>query len=59
LLQYRAALICSVLAEINRDKKKRPKPFTPQDFMPKKKLTKEQMMNNAKALTMMLGGEIK
>lgn len=32
--QFSAALICSVLAEINRDRQKRSRPFTPQDFMP-------------------------
>jgi hypothetical protein len=31
---YRAALICSVNAEINRDRKKRARPFSPKDFMP-------------------------
>lgn len=30
----RSARICQVLAEINRDKKRRSKPFTIQDFMP-------------------------
>ena len=30
---FRSALICSVLANIYRDAKKRPEPFTPQDFM--------------------------
>lgn len=29
----RAAQICAVLAEVNRDKKKRPEPFTPKDFL--------------------------
>lgn len=32
---YRAALICSVLAEINRDPEKKSTPFSPWDFMPK------------------------
>lgn len=33
--QFNAALICSVLAEINRDRRQRSRPFSPQDFMPK------------------------
>ena len=42
---YRAAMICAVIAEVNRDRKKRKKPFTPEDFLPreKKKLTSPQM----------------
>jgi len=61
-LNYRAALVCSVIAEVNRDRKKRTKPFTPQDFMPKKKkakLTGEQTMEQIKVLNTMLGGEVK
>ena len=34
-LDYRSAMICSILAEINRDRKRRIKPFSPEDFMPK------------------------
>lgn len=30
----RSGIIASVLANVNRDAKKHPKPFTPQDFMP-------------------------
>jgi hypothetical protein len=37
-----AALVCSVLAEINRDKKKRSKAFTPADFLPKKQKPKSE-----------------
>lgn len=29
----RAAQICAILANVHRDKKKRPKPFQPKDFM--------------------------
>lgn len=60
-LDYRAALICTVLAEINRDRKKRPKPFKPDDFMPqkpKKKLKPEQMVKSLEVITQMMGGEI-
>jgi len=31
---YRAALVCSVVANVNRDRRKRAKPFGPRDFMP-------------------------
>lgn len=31
--EYHSALICSVLANINRDRKHRIKPFSPRDFM--------------------------
>lgn len=31
---YRTALICAVLANINRDPKAKPEPFNPKDFMP-------------------------
>lgn len=54
-------MICSVIAEVNRDSKKRKKPFTPDDFMPKKrrKLTGEQMVNQVEAINIALGGEVK
>jgi len=60
---YRAALICTVLAEINRDRKKRPRPFKPEDFMPKrgrkqKPMTDEQMLAQAKIITAALGGKV-
>jgi hypothetical protein len=34
---WRAGQICSIVANVNRDPKKRPDPYKPQDFMPKKK----------------------
>lgn len=56
-------MICSILAEINRDRKKRKKPFTPADFMPKRrddeKLTDEQMLNRVKMISKALGAEVK
>lgn len=59
-LDYRGALICSIIAEVNRDKKKRSRPFTPKDFMLKKKvkLTVEQMKNQIEAINIALGGEV-
>lgn len=59
----RTALICSLLANIHRDTKKRHKPYEPKDFMPqrrpKKQKTDDQMKNELTALTVALGGEIK
>lgn len=30
----RAAKICAIIANVNRDEKRKPKPFSPADFMP-------------------------
>lgn len=64
MLNYRTALVCSVIAEVNRDKKKRKKPFTYVDFMPKKKkvkkqLTGEEMKQQLGLINAALGGEVK
>lgn len=40
---YPAALICSVLANCNRDPDKRPEPWQPADFMPGAKSEEEEM----------------
>lgn len=37
---WRAAMLAALLAEINRNKKKRRKPYTAQDFMPEYKPTR-------------------
>lgn len=61
MLDYRAALICTILAEINRDRKKRPKPFKPMDFMPqreRKHLNDEQIKKRLESINMMLGGKV-
>jgi hypothetical protein len=34
-LDFRTGLICSVIANVNRDPKKKSSPFKPQDFMPR------------------------
>lgn len=60
MLNYRGALICSVIAEVNRNKKKRSRPYTFKDFMPKKrrgKLTGEEMLERIVAMNAALGGE--
>lgn len=59
----RSALICSLLANIHRDIKKRQKPYEPKDFMPQRRprklKTDEQMRDDLTALNAILGGEIK
>jgi len=59
----RSALICSLLANIYRDPKKRQKPYEPADFMPQRRprklKTDEQMRDDLTALNAILGGEIK
>lgn len=60
---YRAALVCSVLANVNRDEKKRRQPFTPEDFMPgkarpQKQQTTDDMLNTVKALNAAPGGGV-
>jgi len=59
-LDFRAAMICSVIAEVNRDRKRRPKPFTPDDFLPKEEseeLDNPKMKRAMKRINQMLGGE--
>lgn len=59
----RMAMICSLLANIYRNTKKRQRPYEPKEFMPqrrpKKQKTVEQMKNDLIALNVALGGEIK
>ena len=67
-LDYRAALICSTLANINRDRKKKALPFVPQDFMPDTKtpdqnpsVKKGKRSQNVDALIMInaaMGGKL-
>ena len=62
-LNYRSALVCSVIAEVNRDPKRRKRPFTSDDFMPKKKskdvgrLTSNEILERLRALNTILGGK--
>jgi len=60
-LNYRVALVCSILANTARDPKKKPSPFVPDDFMPKKEQrqqTAEQMFAFVQALNAVLGGKV-
>lgn len=56
---FNSALICSVIANVNRQKGK---PFTPQDFMPKEKkrnvMKMEDMLEVLKSFTLAQGGEV-
>lgn len=60
ILDYRAALICALIAETNRNHKKRPKPYKPSDFMPRREkrrtLNEEQMKQRLAVITTALGG---
>jgi hypothetical protein len=47
---YPAALICSVLANVNRDAEKRPEPFQPADFMPGAKSEEDEMREFVEAV---------
>jgi len=60
-LNYRAGLICSVMANLWRDRKKKVKPFTPQDFMPgvkRERQTPEQMLATVQMLNAAFGGTV-
>ena len=55
-LDYRAALICTVMSNAWRDTKKKSKPFEPGDFMPKKtsmQQTPEQIFATVETLNTM------
>jgi hypothetical protein len=57
---FNSALICSVIANVNRGKGK---PFQPSDFMPKEnkkkaKMTTEQMVEMLRMITLQNGGEV-
>jgi len=64
LADRRTARICSIIANVNRDIKKKPKPYTEDDFMPKEKEKKKEKMsiNNMRgvleAITIAFGGKI-
>ena len=47
-MDYRSAQIVAILAEINRDTKKRSIPFSAEDFMPRVKQEKEQVLAKCK-----------
>jgi len=63
-LDYRAALICSVMANIWRDPKRKRTPFSPDEFMPetgaaKSIQTPQQIFNTVQMLNTIYGGEVR
>ena len=60
-IEWYIARVCSIIANVNRDTKKRKKPYTEKDFISKHKIEKqtvEQQEIMLKALTLAMGGEI-
>lgn len=63
-LDWRAALICSMLANIYRDTKKHPEPFTPWDIIPRhrqeveKELTPEESLAEVQRFAISLGADV-
>jgi hypothetical protein len=63
---WRAALICSTLANIYRDAEKHPEPFTPWDIIPRREaldeaeaeMTPDQALAHVKGLAARLGARI-
>jgi hypothetical protein len=57
---YNAAAIVCAIYNVNRDTKRHPDPFTPEEFLGKKKIPKqqtpEQMLEMVKALHAAFGG---
>ena len=58
----RAALVSSVIANVNRNTKKRKRPYTVQDFMPRagkkksKKMTNNELLKKVESLNVIFGG---
>jgi len=64
LADWRMGMICAIIANANRNPKKKSTPFQPTDFMPKKpqpkkEMTAQEMLEVLKTTTTMLGGEVK
>lgn len=60
-LNYRAALVCAVLANTARDPKRKRHPFVPDDFLPKKEhvgQTPEQIFAQVQLLNALFGGTV-
>ena len=53
---YNVAIIISAIYNTVRNEKKRKKPYTPEDFLPKKKKTQKDLLNQAESLNEMFGG---
>ncbi len=66
IANWRMAMICCIIANANRDRRKKPSPFKPSDFMPEKrqeekgkKMTDNEMLEVLKNTTVLMGGEVK
>lgn len=63
-LDYRTALICAVVANVNRDPAKKRDPFQPEDFMSGRKIrkklqpTRENMREQLKTVALAMGAEV-
>lgn len=60
----RAGVIAATIAEVSRNRKKRPKPYAPRDFFvslrpPQREQTPEDQRNRVMALAMASGARIK
>jgi hypothetical protein len=53
---YNTAVIISAIYNTVRDSKKQKKPYTPEDFLPKKKRTAKELLNQATAINELFGG---
>ena len=53
---YNVAIIISAIYNTVRNEKKRSNPYTPEDFLPKKKKTQQELLNQAKSLNEMFSG---
>lgn len=59
VLNFRTGLICAVIANVNRDPKKRRRAFKPRDFMPGKKSQQGKLptIDELRMMNIAAGGE--
>ena len=57
-LNYRAAMVVAAIYNVNRDPKKRKKPYTPEEILGIKKQRTGDMKAQAEAITGYLGGKV-
>ena len=57
----RAGIVASVIANVNRDPRKRPRPYRPEDFMPRfgapRRQSWQEQLRIAEIITAAMGGE--
>jgi hypothetical protein len=56
---YRAAMIVAAIYNVNRDTKKRNKPYTPAEILGEDKQKPKDMLKTADHLTEFFGGEVR